>query len=404
MKNVKRVLFSIVLICVVFAGFVFAAEKEAKTAGLPEPNNLLLKPKPLVQLAILLDTSNSMDGLINQARTQLWSIVNEFIFAKRNGITPEVQVALFEYGNDRLPSEKGHIRLVLPFTTDLDKVSEELFALKTNGGSEYCGWVIKDAIEKLNWSRNSNDLKVIFIAGNEPFTQGNIAYQASCKSAIEKGIIVNTIHCGSESEGINGKWKDGASLADGRYLNIDQNSKIVYIEAPQDKEIAALNLKLNETYIPYGVEGEKLQERQNAQDHLAYYASKTGAVQRIVAKASSNYRNDGWDLVDAVKNKNVNISDVKTENLPINMQKMTQSQRKNFVDEESKERDKINNQIQQLNQQREKYVAEQLKKQTSDPNTLGSAVIQAIREQASKKNFNFVQQDKQTQIPKEAVR
>ncbi len=39
--------------------------------------------KPLVQIAILLDTSGSMSGLINQARAQLWSIVNEFIFAKR---------------------------------------------------------------------------------------------------------------------------------------------------------------------------------------------------------------------------------------------------------------------------------------------------------------------------------
>jgi len=31
---------------------------------------------PLIQIALLLDTSNSMDGLINQARSQLWAIVN----------------------------------------------------------------------------------------------------------------------------------------------------------------------------------------------------------------------------------------------------------------------------------------------------------------------------------------
>jgi len=30
---------------------------------------------PTVQLALLLDTSNSMDGLIDQAKTQLWKIV-----------------------------------------------------------------------------------------------------------------------------------------------------------------------------------------------------------------------------------------------------------------------------------------------------------------------------------------
>jgi len=33
--------------------------------------------RPVVQIALLLDTSNSMDGLIHQAQTQLWKIVNE---------------------------------------------------------------------------------------------------------------------------------------------------------------------------------------------------------------------------------------------------------------------------------------------------------------------------------------
>src|SRR6187399_808181 len=68
--------------------------------------------RPLVQLAILLDTSNSMDGLIAQAKTQLWQIVNEFIAAKQDGKVPKVEVALFEYGNDGLPGKGGHIRLV----------------------------------------------------------------------------------------------------------------------------------------------------------------------------------------------------------------------------------------------------------------------------------------------------
>jgi len=41
---------------------------------------------PLVQLAILLDTSNSMDGLIDQAKSQLRKIANAFAYAKGNGL------------------------------------------------------------------------------------------------------------------------------------------------------------------------------------------------------------------------------------------------------------------------------------------------------------------------------
>ena len=41
-----------------------------------------------VQIALLLDTSNSMDGLIDQAKTQLWKVINTFIDARRDGARP----------------------------------------------------------------------------------------------------------------------------------------------------------------------------------------------------------------------------------------------------------------------------------------------------------------------------
>src|SRR6185436_11422585 len=107
--------------------------------------------QPVVQLAILLDTSNSMDGLIAQAKTQLWNIVNEFATAKQDGKAPRVQVALYEYGNQGLSREKGWVRQVVPLSDDLDKLSEQLFSLTTGGGEEYCAWVIRDAVKGLEW-------------------------------------------------------------------------------------------------------------------------------------------------------------------------------------------------------------------------------------------------------------
>jgi hypothetical protein len=101
------------------------------------PNATIAETKPRIEIALLLDTSNSMDGLINQARTQLWKMVNELEKVRQNGKRPDVYVALYEYGNDGLNAEGGYIRLVQPFTLNLDKISEELFALTTNGGSEH---------------------------------------------------------------------------------------------------------------------------------------------------------------------------------------------------------------------------------------------------------------------------
>ncbi len=352
-------------------------------------SRMITQPKPRVQMAILLDTSGSMSGLIDQARTEMWAIVNEFITAKRDGQAPELQVALYEYGKSSLPASEGYIRMIVPLTMDLDKISEELFALKTNGGSEYCGWVIKEATAALAWSTAPEDLKVIFIAGNEPFTQGKVKYPDACKAAIGKGIVVNTIHCGSSNAGIDGKWKDGAMLADGQFLNIDQNKTAVHITAPQDAEIAELGIKLNSTYIAYGRLGRDASRRQGAQDSNASSSSRLAATQRAVTKSSYNYRNDSWDLVDGLKNETVKLEDVKKEDLPKEMQNMSAKEQKAYVQQKTKQRAQIQQMIQKLNKARKKYVAVQMKEQAKDSKTLGSAAIQAIRKQAEKKNFKF---------------
>ena len=53
--------------------FAIAAEPFAKAEGQPPPPTKTAE-KPLIQLALLLDNSGSMQGLIDQARSQLWSV------------------------------------------------------------------------------------------------------------------------------------------------------------------------------------------------------------------------------------------------------------------------------------------------------------------------------------------
>ncbi len=131
--------------------------------------------KEKIQVALLLDLSGSMDGLIEQAKSRLWNIVNTMSTLKCKGETPTLEIALYEYGKSNLPAKNHFIRQVLPFTKDLDLVSEMLFSLRTNGGEEYCGAVIESAVQELNWQAGISDLKLIYIAGNEPFNQGPIS-------------------------------------------------------------------------------------------------------------------------------------------------------------------------------------------------------------------------------------
>ncbi len=346
--------------------------------------------QPVVQLAILLDTSNSMDGLIHQAKTQLWRMVNQFIAVRRDGRRPRLYVALYEYGNNGLTAESGHIRRVLPLTDDLDRVSQELFALSTNGGHEFCGQVIERAVAQLAWSNNPDDYRAIFIAGNEPFTQGPMDYRSSCRAAIARGITVNTIHCGTFGDGVNGHWKTGALLADGKYLNIDQNKVSAPIDAPQDPIMLQLNERLNDTYVPYGRRGRAGKMNQIAQDRNAESAGVSNLAMRAATKQSHLYCNDSWDLCDAVQNGRVKLEQVKAADLPEPMKKMTVEQRRTYIEQQLARRAQIKEQLARISAQREQHVSAEMRKRAeTGEDSLDEAVIKVVREQAAQKRFKF---------------
>jgi len=351
-----------------------------------------IKParRPQVQLAILLDTSNSMDGLIAQAKSQIWGIVNTLATAKQKGERPELRVALYEYGNDKLSGENGFVRRVLALTTDLDEVSAQLFALTTKGGEEYCGRVIQAATSELEWSGEKDDLKVILIAGNEPFTQGNVPYQTTVRGAVKRGIIVNTIFCGGEQDGISTMWKDGATLGEGSYAFIDTNAAAVHYASPFDDKITTLSAQLNTTYVAYGTAGRDNLRKQVDQDANAAAAAPAAAVARAATKASGAYRNDSWDLVDGIKEGKVKLEAVKEEDLPEAMRKMTPEARKAHIEKLTKERETMQREMGELQSKREAFVKAERDKAAQAPgNTLEDAVTTAIREQAKRKGFTF---------------
>jgi hypothetical protein len=342
-----------------------------------------------IMLAILLDTSNSMDGLIDQAKSQLWRIVNELAAAKcDDGARPKIEIAIYEYGNSGLPSSEGYIRLVMPLSNNLDLISEKLFSLRTNGGDEFCGQVIKTALTQLTWSSGQDDLKMIFIAGNEPFTQGLVPYAQACGLAKEKGVIVNTIFCGSFDEGVQTGWKHGADLTGGSYMSIEQNRKTVYIPTPYDDKIAVLNDQLNETYIYYGKSGARNKELQSAQDNNAASYSQSNKVERAVSKSSHVYKNSSWDLIDAAEENDKVIASLKDEDLPKELQGLTLEQRKMLVKKKADERKKIQQEIINLNKQRTAYLSNHTPA-TEDNSSLDGAMMRSIREKGKSKNLQW---------------
>ncbi len=340
-----------------------------------------------VQIALLLDTSNSMDGLINQAKAQLWDIVNEFSYvrcvSKRR---PQLEIALYQYGNNDLSSREGYIQQVLGFSSDLDEISEKLFSLTTNGGEEYCGQVIYTSLKQLNWDRDPDHLRLIFIAGNEPFTQGKLDYRDAVSQAREKDVVINTIFCGDFHQGVQTEWKKGATLTGGDYMAIDHNREVVHIHTPYDDVIIRLNNRLNRTYISYGAAGAARVAQQSEQDNNAMAMEEAVAVKRAVSKSSRLYQNSSWDLVDAADDEGFDLDKIDKNHLPEALRYKSDKELKDHIASKKAERLEIQEEIRQLNAKRQRYINE---KQSEEKGELENAMLQAIRKQASKKNYQW---------------
>lgn len=342
-----------------------------------------------VDLVLCLDTSNSMDGLIESAKLKLWDVVNELAKVKP---TPILRVGLYQYGNDNIPADTGWVRKEQELTTDLDAVYAKLNALRTRGGTEYVARVTKVALNDLKWSDDKTALKLIFVCGNEPVDQDKQVHLKDVAAlAKEKGVVINTIYCGPANNSEATGWKDFAVLAGGRYGNIDQNKAAAQqvVATPHDKDLAELSGKLNKTYVFYGKDRAALAANQAAQDDNAAKAGAGVAAARGQTKAEALYRNE-FDLLDKMKaDKAFDLKKVADADLPDELKKLKPEEREAFLKKKGEEREAVQKQIQDLSAKRAKFIEEELKKKPKDEaeKAFDEALRATIRTQAKEKGF-----------------
>lgn len=381
------------LLLLVPAVSFFALDGKNTTTEKPLPPVTVKKdaPAPKIQVAVLLDVSNSMDGLIEQAKAQLWNMVSVMGRAKCNEVTPNIEIALYEYGRSSNDAAKGYVKQINPFSLDLDEVSRSLFSLTTNGGSEYCGQVIYTSLDELAWDTASTSYKAIFIAGNEDFLQGSVTYTKACEEARKKGVVVNTIYCGDRMQGIREHWELAGECGNGSFTCINQNAKIPDIPTPYDTLLISLNSKLNKTYIGYGSMGAGNIARQEAVDQMNAKAGAGIAAKRTAVKSKAAlYDNRSWDMVDAARTDKDFLKKLDQKDLPEELKGKSSEEITKIVNQKQEERSNIQKEIATVNTQREKYIADERAKaaaNTNNPATLETEVEKIIKEQAKRKNM-----------------
>lgn len=341
-----------------------------------------------IDVVIALDVSGSMTGLIESAKQRLWDIVNEIGRAQPQ---PELRLAILSYGRPSYGAEAGFVKIDLPFTSDLDAVNETLFRFGTDGGDEYVARAVSTSIDKLSWSSDPNALRILFVAGNEAANQDpQVSLQQAGQLAANAGIVVNTIYCGSANDSIATGWREFATLTNGLYASIDQNSAAVAnIATPMDDELATLNQDLNDTYLAYGAAGLRYRQNQLEQDENAEAMSPSAMASRVVTKAGRLYDSSEWDLIDAIKSGQA-LEEIAAEDLPDAMQSMSTKEREVFVSEYSEKREEIQARISQLDGERRDYIDKERSLRTkAEGKGLDEVLKSGLRTLAEEKGFTF---------------
>lgn len=412
----KRVSVGLALVLVAVAGLVSLKTYASDAAGSPESSKNVQQAR--VEVVFCIDTTGSMGGLIAGAQAKIWSIVNGIVSGKP---TPQIKVGLVAY------RDKGdaYVTQVTDLTSDLDSVHQKLFGFKAEGGGdapEHVNQALDDAVNKISWSPKSEKVyRTIFLVGDAPphmdYTD-DVKYPESCKAAVLKDIVINTVCCGNDRQTAQ-IWNDIAQKSEGQYTAIRQDGGVQVVATPFDTEMAVLSGKLIETGVFGGgasLRREAEQAKQLALKEADEAATAKDAKKAAVAADRGEYRarvSDAAakapaaaapeslasmgmnkavgkaDLVGAFeRDKEKALSGLKNEELPDEMQKMTDGERKEYLAKKAAERDEIRKKIDELSKKRAEFIQEEQKKRGVDKGFDG-VVLKMLQEQGAKKGIEY---------------
>ncbi|HPC82239.1 MAG TPA: vWA domain-containing protein [Thermoanaerobaculaceae bacterium] len=341
--------------------------------------------QPHIEVCFVLDTTGSMSGLIAGAKAKIWSIANQLVAAKP---TPKLKVALLAY-RDR---GDAYVTKVFDLSEDIDAVYANLQTFEAAGGGdtpESVNQALREAVTRISWSPDPEVYKAIFLVGDCPPHMDypdDTPYAETCKAAVKKGIIINTVQAGAHAE-TTPIWKEIASLAEGSYVAIPQSGGVQVIATPFDEEISRLNAEVGKTIVPYGDEKDRGAVR--TKQAMAEAAPAPAAADRLAFNvATGKVVQGGGDLVDAVGAGYIKVNELKEEQLPAEMQGMTPAQREAYVKQQAARRAAVQKQIGELLAKRRAYIeAEQKKGGPRDG--FDDQVEAVIRAQAAKKGISY---------------
>lgn len=358
----------------------------------PVMDPVALNPPPTrLEMVFVLDTTGSMGGLIEGAKQRIWGIVNDVMQASHSS----VRIGLVAY-RDR---GDQYVTQVLPLTEDLDKVYITLMDYKAAGGGdgpEDVRTALAEGVYKAGWSDAAPDLsQIIFLVGDAPphdDYRDTTDTLTTAANAVEKGIIVNTIQCGSSADTTRA-WQAIAQRGNGQYFAIADNGGVQTISTPYDEQLGELASRLGATFLAYGFGGAANAEARRAEvaasastvESRVVHALPSAKAERALNKAISKEAYVG-DLLQSIENGSQKMESVRVADLPEELQALSPAERQEEIEKRLALRREIRAQIMSLSKQRDAFVAEERKK-SSRKDGFDAVVSRTLKEQMARKKI-----------------
>jgi Mg-chelatase subunit ChlD len=357
----------------------------ATKPSLPAPNQQQSAGRATVELLFVLDTTGSMGGMLEGAKSKIWGIVNDVLQQQGQG-GATVRVGLVAY-RDR---GDAYVTRVTPLTENLDAVYAQLMGLKAQGGGDGPEDVRSAMAEGLRlggWSApGARTSQVMFLVGDAPphdDYRNMPATDTSARNAARRGIIVNAIQCGSDEQTTQA-WRNVAQYGGGEYFAIAQDGGVDVVVTPYDQQLARLGEQMGGTYMAYGA-AEKRMARKSAQvameSSMKAAAPAPAQADRALNKALNEKAYDDSDLVQKAESGGIALPQIAEAELPDALRSLAPAQRQAALDKAVAQRKGLRDQIVAVSKQREQYLAEQRRKSSGGKGGFDAAVSNALARQ-----------------------
>jgi Mg-chelatase subunit ChlD len=385
----KTKLLGIALFGLTVASVVYYPQLMAKNIDTQVQNHIAAKPR--IDVVFVLDTTGSMGGLIQTAKEKIWSIATTMASAQQ---APEIRIGLVAY-RDR---GDAYVTKVVDLSSDLDSIYATLMDFQADGGGdgpESVNQALYEAVNNISWSEQDQAYQVIFLVGDAPphMDYNEVRYPEIVASAMNKGIVVNTIQCGDMPMTVE-PWSQIAALSHGEFFQVEQAGGAVAFNTPFDEKIAALSAELDDTRLYYGSEEEKrrMKEKVVATDKMHAGLSAASRARRAEFNASAAGKTNLLgenELVAAVADGNVALEELDADALPEPLRTLAPAEQVAFVAAAAEKRENLQRQIRQLSEERGDYIAKKVDEAGGMKASLDQKLYDAVKGQASEVGLEY---------------